>query len=840
MAGDETGYEAEREAWGPYQRPSSPDALANDGYLGDESGGGLAMSRKHAKDKQIQDIDPNFPSSTSEHQLNSRGNSHPNPGEYNDIVTNMERMGIKTANNGRQRASYYGQSTAHLSDPASAGSSGYEDKIREDESILTNFFPLTSKKKTEVDPLVSSGAPFSANLAKSSLKTELKFTPEDDAQLEDLKEKKDLSWKENEEFFGWPPETFQVRYSTKLEPGTQIIEGTIPKRPWSLNDDRELARLVIEHGPRWNFVSRELGKRSPEDCEQRYFDLYRPRGELRDDESSILQSSMSHKYGLRAEERLNQDFHNNFHKPSRYRCQICTYDSKYESSCKKHMEEVHGLDDALANNNRGHSDHAASPSVAGEDVGRNENMTPDTHDTFLTRNIDDSDYVSTPGEYRLVSVPGSVTGGSPVDDDWGGSWGTASKKDKKRKEGKSGEEPNKERGYSVHSRRSSNSQDRVSHAASGISVSMMDAADRAYLIANNDVTQTMNSLETSILDVSAMASAIEANAYVPPSFVSTTRGEDEISVVDSTHSTMSIASIGSVFSLLSGFTGSSASSLHSSRDVIERLVVLFLEDETIRPACSKALETISRERFERNLRRLLKSFAVALRQEAESEAQRDTARFVLHRATNSAHLICNKLQQTHKPKQTIVVEDEIEEPFEESESDRSENFDSLQHLEAFLKESNAMDALRKSLIEFVEQNTPTIAINNTKSCSADDPEATAEDDLVKLNDAVPSAEGSTKFEPNVEVKGSGMDNENPKSKLSHYKFNTAAALTWIAAPVHLPFNFINATRMDGSIHKFRNMTYIKSLRSLLVKLDLARPPIKLGKKRVEWRCVSSA
>lgn len=51
----------------------------------------------------------------------------------------------------------------------------------------------------------------------------LKFTPEDDQLLVDLKEKKNLTWKQIADFFpGRSSGTLQVRYCTKLKAKTTI------------------------------------------------------------------------------------------------------------------------------------------------------------------------------------------------------------------------------------------------------------------------------------------------------------------------------------------------------------------------------------------------------------------------------------------------------------------------------------------------------------------------------------------------------------------------------------------------------------------------------------------
>lgn len=51
----------------------------------------------------------------------------------------------------------------------------------------------------------------------------LKFTPEDDQLLVDLKEKKNLTWKQIADFFpGRSSGTLQVRYCTKLKAKTTV------------------------------------------------------------------------------------------------------------------------------------------------------------------------------------------------------------------------------------------------------------------------------------------------------------------------------------------------------------------------------------------------------------------------------------------------------------------------------------------------------------------------------------------------------------------------------------------------------------------------------------------
>ncbi|POS87296.1 hypothetical protein EPUL_005256 [Erysiphe pulchra] len=77
----------------------------------------------------------------------------------------------------------------------------------------------------------------------------LKFTPEDDALLVDLKENKSLTWKQIADFFpGRSSGTLQVRYCTKLKAKTtQWTEETIQKLRTAIHDyEQEKWRIVAQ------------------------------------------------------------------------------------------------------------------------------------------------------------------------------------------------------------------------------------------------------------------------------------------------------------------------------------------------------------------------------------------------------------------------------------------------------------------------------------------------------------------------------------------------------------------------------------------------------------------
>jgi hypothetical protein len=62
----------------------------------------------------------------------------------------------------------------------------------------------------------------------------LKFTPEDDQLLVDLKEKKNLTWKQIADFFpGRSSGTLQVRYCTKLKAKATVWTGEMVRLNFS-------------------------------------------------------------------------------------------------------------------------------------------------------------------------------------------------------------------------------------------------------------------------------------------------------------------------------------------------------------------------------------------------------------------------------------------------------------------------------------------------------------------------------------------------------------------------------------------------------------------------------
>ncbi|KAF2737717.1 hypothetical protein EJ04DRAFT_95585 [Polyplosphaeria fusca] len=95
----------------------------------------------------------------------------------------------------------------------------------------------------------------------------LKFTPEDDQLLVDLKEKKNLTWKQIADFFpGRSSGTLQVRYCTKLKAKTTV---------WTDEMVQKLRNAMQEYeNDRWRIISSKVGSGfSPAACREKASDI---------------------------------------------------------------------------------------------------------------------------------------------------------------------------------------------------------------------------------------------------------------------------------------------------------------------------------------------------------------------------------------------------------------------------------------------------------------------------------------------------------------------------------------------------------------------------------------
>ena len=163
----------------------------------------------------------------------------------------------------------------------------------------------------------------------------------------------------------------------------------------------------------------------------------------------------------------------------------------------------------------------------------------------------------------------------------------------------------------------------------------------------------------------------------------------------------------SVFSITSR---SSKSSVGGPTGAGERLVELLLSDDHLSVLYQEALKRVTADKFERNLRRILKRFAIDLRREAENPEQMSIAHFMRSQVRNSAHAIRNsccspgKIRDGITPKFKMIHEPVNMEPDDSDDDDygpEPEDDTDLQQSEDFIITSQAFINLRHNLTSFI-------------------------------------------------------------------------------------------------------------------------------------------
>ncbi|KAF7951250.1 uncharacterized protein EAE97_002801 [Botrytis byssoidea] len=299
-----------------------------------------------------------------------------------------------------------------------------------------------------------------------------------------------------------------------------------------------------------------------------------------------------------------------------------------------------------------------------------------------------------------------------------------------------------------------------------------------------------------------------------------------------TDSVVSVAD--SIFSAMSLATGSSMSSFSVSQTATERLVRLLLEDAIIKPLCEDALQEngMSRERFERNLSRLLKGFAVELRKEAQTREQRQAAHLVRFRARNSAHVICSTLRTEKGQKGSNNVSDanganllNVEEEETECDLDIDDDSDSasessedvsddFQHLELFVKESRAFELFREKLRIFIHPQKAQLTIASTPMAAARQDSSSSKTNNWAL--ALPEMPDDFEDEFAATPKDVG-ESRTQLTALNNFQQPSADTLSEIVRGVYQP--------IWQKLALFSEKVSIRG-----------RPPVATGKTRIEWRC----
>ncbi|KAF2265540.1 hypothetical protein CC78DRAFT_186588 [Lojkania enalia] len=115
----------------------------------------------------------------------------------------------------------------------------------------------------------------------------LKFTPEDDQLLVDLKEKKNLTWKQIADFFpGRSSGTLQVRYCTKLKAKTTV---------WTDEMVQKLRTAMHEYeNDRWRIISSKVGSGfSAAACREKAQELEALEAEEEEEQSGYTQAQIA-------------------------------------------------------------------------------------------------------------------------------------------------------------------------------------------------------------------------------------------------------------------------------------------------------------------------------------------------------------------------------------------------------------------------------------------------------------------------------------------------------------------------------------------------------------------
>ena len=276
---------------------------------------------------------------------------------------------------------------------------------------------------------------------------------------------------------------------------------------------------------------------------------------------------------------------------------------------------------------------------------------------------------------------------------------------------------------------------------------------------------------------------------------------------------------------------SSMSSILGPEEAAERLVEVLFGDATLRELYHEALSRVTVERLERNLRRLLKLFAIELRKEAETPEQRAAAGFVRNRARNSAHIICNKLGRGKFVVELKSLNPTIELTLPTQDalgeiSDNNSNSDSpdddpaeLGQLERFIVTARAFESLRSNLRLFIYPDEAG-GMNNKAVHESSAENITQGADHLEKNDLQAS---------DCQVSG------------SEGRANLTDDWRTVPNPENIPWE--DMAKVGNEVLP---QEYVASLKYMLSKFATAaqalwrrEPEIPDGKRRVRWKCVSS-
>lgn len=201
-----------------------------------------------------------------------------------------------------------------------------------------------------------------------------------------------------------------------------------------------------------------------------------------------------------------------------------------------------------------------------------------------------------------------------------------------------------------------------------------------------------------------------------------TKAEDSESGTSNPASLFSLATLPSTT-----MTTDTRLTVDEMQTAIEELVSIFLDDTEMTGLYEEAIveRQVSLERFVRNFRRLIKQFALSLKEEAREAIELDLSKLISMRARLVADKIGNKLELKYlkEPHTQRFIEDvrfhirtqsSLSEDILDSSSDEDEEYPAgtftalVSHGRSFILESAAIKNLRKELEKFIIPDGPMV------------------------------------------------------------------------------------------------------------------------------------
>lgn len=353
-------------------------------------------------------------------------------------------------------------------------------------------------------------------------------------------------------------------------------------------------------------------------------------------------------------------------------------------------------------------------------------------------------------------------------------------------------------------------------------------------------------------------------------------GSEQVAGLDSHDNESEVSSIASI-NAPSLFTGSTLSSTNSFMEVqgtAEEFAKVLLTDEILGPLYVVALHRIDIERLERNLARLLTSYAKDLRVEATTDLERIAVKFARRYAQSVASHLCTSLNPSRNARYMemqqlsahVVQNEESIEHFlqqvvesgtrdhfshttqafhdttletknehsddSESDAENCQNLSNLSNVKAFMTESKAFAGLRENFRTFV---TPV---------SGDRDQKRVDQELAEKHpESVPTSDDSKEISENREQEDvdqelvgdhlqSAPNSDDSKETTDTNSTTTDSSETQTS---HIDIAFEESIKAPWYN---RSCDILKEVVSLTAEfLKVREKPLRYGMERVRWTCV---